>query len=228
MWKFAYFDFCLTAIQHLIWLDIYELSIPNYQMGFRNDELETQFRTGESIHLTSFNLINIKTCSKIMFHVDCCLVDEVCKKAREINYWGRSCVSFNIMIGCRTIIFTSGNKTVMSLEACQASLCIFFASCSLNHDFFYPSLLKKIIVSISFSWWCLSNLQAVDWKSLFHLWTFSLWNLVWNQFWFCLAVFAFQYWKKIWLVWSEDTDFSTRKWKIMKQQNIKSIANYLF
>lgn len=98
---------------------MYEISISIYQMGFRN-ELEIQFRTGESIDLASFNLINIKTCSKISLHVDCCLVDEACRKAREINSWGRYCVSFNIVTGCRTIIFTTGNKTIMSLEACQA------------------------------------------------------------------------------------------------------------
>lgn len=89
MWQFAYFDFCLTAIQHLIWFDIHEISIPIYQMGFRNYELEIQFRAGESIDLASFNPINIKTCSKITLRVDCCLVDEVCKKAREVNYWGK-------------------------------------------------------------------------------------------------------------------------------------------
>lgn len=150
MWKFAYFDFCLTAIQHLIWFDIHEISIPIYQMGFRNYELEIQFRTGESIDLESFNPISIKTCSKITLHVNCCLVDEVCKKAREINYWGRYCVSFNIVVGCRAIIFTTGNKTVISLEASQAFLFIFFASQSLNHDFFYPSHLKKIVFSIHF------------------------------------------------------------------------------
>lgn len=58
-------------------------------MGFRNYELEIQFRAGESIDLASFNPINIKTCSKITLRVDCCLVDEVCKKAREVNYWGK-------------------------------------------------------------------------------------------------------------------------------------------
>lgn len=115
----------------------------------------------------------------------------MCEKARKINYWGQYCVSFNIMIGCRRIIFTTGNKTVMSLEACQAFLFIFFASHSLNHDFFYPSRMKKIIFSISFCWQCLSNLQDVDWKSFFHLWTFLIWNFVWNQFWFCLVVITF-------------------------------------
>lgn len=70
MWKFAYFGFCLTAIQHLICFDIHEIRIPIYQMGFRNYELEIQFRTGESIDLASFSPINIKSCSKINLHVD--------------------------------------------------------------------------------------------------------------------------------------------------------------
>lgn len=164
MWKLAYFDFCLSAIQHLIWFDIHEVSISIYQVGFRNHELEIQFRTGEFIDLSSFSPLDIKTCSKLSLRGDCCLVGEMCKKARKMNYWGWYCVSFNIVIGCRTIIFTTGNKTVMSLVACQAFLFIFFASHSLNCDFFYPSHLKKIVFSISFCWQCLSNLQDFDWK----------------------------------------------------------------
>lgn len=65
MWKFAYFDFCLTASQHSIQFDIPEVSILIYQMGFRNYELGIQFITVESVELACFNLINIQTCSKI-------------------------------------------------------------------------------------------------------------------------------------------------------------------
>ena len=64
MWKCACFDFCLTASQHLIQFDIAEISIPIYQVGFRNYELGIQFIAVESVEIACFNLVNIKTCSK--------------------------------------------------------------------------------------------------------------------------------------------------------------------
>lgn len=68
MWKSAHFDFCLTPNQLLINFDIPKKSIPIYQMGFWNGELGIQFITAESIQLACFNLINIKTWSKISLH----------------------------------------------------------------------------------------------------------------------------------------------------------------